>query len=109
MFTHEGMVKRTNLNDFIVSRYSKAYTAMKLKDTDEVVNVCITKPNVLIVTKTGYYLNYMASEIPLSGPKAAGVKGINLKDDNVISGICYSEKTNTSTYLLTKKLLKELN
>lgn len=79
MFTREGMVKRTNLNDFIVSRYSKAYTAMKLKDTDEVVNVCITKPNVLIVTKTGYYLNYMASEIPLSGPKAAGVKGINLK------------------------------
>ena len=76
MFTREGMVKRTNLNDFIVSRYSKAYTAMKLKDTDEVVNVCITKPNVLIVTKTGYYLNYMASEIPLSGPKAAGVKGI---------------------------------
>lgn len=109
MFTREGMVKRTNLNDFIVSRYSKAYTAMKLKDTDEVVNVCITKPNVLIVTKTGYYLNYMASEIPLSGPKAAGVRGINLKDDNVISGICYSEKTNTSTYLLTKKLLKELN
>lgn len=44
----------------------------------------------------------MASEIPLSGPKAAGVRGINLKDDNVISGICYSEKTNTSTYLLTK-------
>lgn len=91
MFSRDGMVKRTNLNDFIVSRYSKAYTAMKLKDDDELVNVCITKPNVLIVTKTGYYLNYMASEIPISGPKAAGVKGINLKDDVVTSGICYSD------------------
>ena len=91
MFSRDGMVKRTNLNDFIVSRYSKAYTAMKLKDDDELVNVCITKPNVLIVTKTGYYLNYMASEIPVSGPKAAGVKGINLKDDVVTSGICYSD------------------
>lgn len=91
MFTRDGMVKRTNLNDFIVSRYSKAYTAMKLKDDDELVNVCITKPNILIVTKTGYYLNYMASEIPVSGPKAAGVKGINLKDDVVTSGICYSD------------------
>lgn len=91
MFTRDGMVKRTNLNDFIVSRYSKAYTAMKLKDSDELVNVSITKPNVLIVTKTGYYLNYMASEIPVSGPKAAGVKGINLKDDEVVSGICYSD------------------
>ena len=30
MFSRDGMVKRTNLNDFIVSRYSKAYTAMKL-------------------------------------------------------------------------------
>lgn len=108
MFTREGMVKRTNLNDFIVSRYSKAYTAMKLKDTDEVVNVCITKPNVLIVTKTGYYLNYMASEIPLSGPKAAGVKGINLKDDNVISGICYSEKDEYIDIFTNQKTAKRV-
>lgn len=108
MFTHDGMVKRTNLNDFIVSRYSKAYTAMKLKDTDEVVNVCITKPNVLIVTKTGYYLNYMASEIPLSGPKAAGVKGINLKDDNVISGICYSEKDEYIDIFTNQKTAKRV-
>ena len=108
MFTHEGMVKRTNLNDFIVSRYSKAYTAMKLKDTDEVVNVCITKPNVLIVTKTGYYLNYMASEIPVSGPKAAGVKGINLKDDNVISGICYSEKDEYIDIFTNQKTAKRV-
>lgn len=108
MFTREGMVKRTNLNDFIVSRYSKSYTAMKLKDTDEVVNVCITKPNVLIVTKTGYYLNYMASEIPLSGPKAAGVKGINLKDDNVISGICYSEKDEYIDIFTNQKTAKRV-
>lgn len=108
MFTREGMVKRTNLNDFIVSRYSKAYTAMKLKDTDEVVNVCITKPNVLIVTKTGYYLNYMASEIPLSGPKAAGVKGINLKDDNVISGICYNEKDEYIDIFTNQKTAKRV-
>lgn len=108
MFTREGMVKRTNLNDFIVSRYSKAYTAMKLKDTDEVVNVCITKPNVLIVTKTSYYLNYMASEIPLSGPKAAGVKGINLKDDNVISGICYSEKDEYIDIFTNQKTAKRV-
>lgn len=108
IFTRDGMVKRTNLNDFIVSRYSKAYTAMKLKDTDEVVNVCITKPNVLIVTKTGYYLNYMASEIPLSGPKAAGVKGINLKDDNVISGICYSEKDEYIDIFTNQKTAKRV-
>ena len=108
MFSRDGIVKRTNLNDFIVSRYSKAYTAMKLKDDDEIVNVCITKPNVLIVTKTGYYLNYMASEIPVSGPKAAGVKGINLKDDNVISGICYSEKDEYIDIFTNQKTAKRV-
>lgn len=108
IFTRDGMVKRTNLNDFIVSRYSKAYTAMKLKDDDEVVNVCITKPNVLIVTKTGYYLNYMASEIPVSGPKAAGVKGINLKEDAVVSGICYSDSDEYIDIFTNQKTAKRV-
>ena len=107
IFTRDGMVKRTNLNDFIVSRYSKAYTAMKLKDDDEVVNVCITKPNVLIVTKTGYYLNYMASEIPVSGPKAAGVKGINLKED-AVSGICYSDSDEYIDIFTNQKTAKRV-
>ena len=113
-FTKNGMVKQSNLNDFIVSRYSKFYTAMKLKDDDEVISVNITKPNVLIVTKTGYYLNYKSLEIPLTSPKAAGVKGINLKDDLVIGGINYKDEdeylnifTNQGTAKRIK--LKDLN
>ena len=31
IFTKNGMVKRTNLNDFIISRYSKFYMAINLK------------------------------------------------------------------------------
>ena len=91
LFTKNGIVKQTNLNDFIVSRYSKVYTAIKLKNDDEVVNVIISKPNTLIITKSGYYLNYATSEIPLLGVKAAGVKGINLKEDAVIAGISYND------------------
>ncbi len=53
-------------------------------------------------------LNYMASEIPLSGPKAAGVKGINLKDDNVISGICYSEKDEYIDIFTNQKTAKRV-
>jgi topoisomerase-4 subunit A len=89
-FTKNGMVKQTLLNDFIVSRYNKVYTAMKLKDDDEVINVSITKPNSILITKTGYYLNYSTSEIPVSGVKTSGVKGINLKDDVVVSGLTYN-------------------
>lgn len=113
-FTKNGMVKQTPLNDMIVSRYNKSYTAIKLKGNDEVVNVTITKPNVLIITKTGYYLNYKSSEIPVSGPKTSGVKGINLKDDEVISGVTYYDEdeyidvfTNQGTAKRIK--LKDLN
>ena len=113
-FTKNGIVKQTPLNDMIVSRYNKSYTAIKLKGDDEVVNVSITKPNVLIVTKTGYYLNYKSSEIPVSGPKTSGVKGINLKDDEVISGVTYYDEdeyidifTNQGTAKRIK--LKDLN
>ncbi len=113
IFTKDGMVKRTNLEDFIVSRYSKVYTAIKLKESDQVVNVVISKPNTLIVTKTGYYLNYKTEEIPVLGAKASGVKGINLKDDEVIVGDCYSsdEYLNIFTNKSTGKRIKisELN
>ena len=91
LFTKNGMVKRTNLNDFIVSRYSKTYTAIKLKPNDFLINVLISKENTLLITKSGYYLNYKTEEIPISGSKAAGVKGINLKEDQVIAGLNYND------------------
>ena len=108
IFTKDGMIKRTNLKDFMVSRYSKVYTAMKLKNNDRVVNVVISKPNTLIVTKTGYYLNYKTEEIPILGTKAGGVKGINLKDDEVIVGDSYNsdEYLNIFTNKATGKRIK---
>ena len=113
-FTKDGMVKQTSLNDFIVSRYNKVYTAMKIKDNDEVVNVWITKPYTLIITESGYYLNYNTSEIPVSGAKTSGVKGINLKEDHVVAGLTFTDDdeyidifTNKGTAKRIK--LKDLN
>jgi len=108
-FTKNGMVKQTILNDFIVTRYNKVYTAMKLKDDDELINVAITKPNTMLITKTGYYLNYTTSEIPVSGSKTSGVKGINLKDDVVVAGFTYNsddEYINIFTNQGTAKRIK---
>ena len=114
IFTKNGMVKRCHLNDFIVSRYNKTYVAMKLKDNDEIVNTCINKENTILVTKDGYYLTYNTEEIPILSPKASGVKGINLKDDDVIFATNYNDLdeyinifTNKGTAKRVK--LKELN
>ncbi len=108
-FTKDGMVKQTLLNDFIVTRYNKVYTAMKLKDKDEVINVSITKPNTILITKSGYYLNYTTKEIPVLGAKTSGVKGINLKDDEVVSAFTYNsddEYINIFTNQGTAKRIK---
>ena len=91
MYSKFGMVKRTKLEDFIVSRYNKTFTSMKLKDKDSIVSADFVKEKNIIITKTGYYLNYNIEEIPVAGTKASGVKGINLKDDEVISGIPFDD------------------
>ena len=94
--TKNGLVKKSKLEDFIVSRYSKPITAIKLKDDDELVSVEKDNTNVVLVTKNGYYLRYKSLEIPVVGPKASGVKGINLKDDELVSLSSFSD---TDEYL----------
>lgn len=108
MFTKQGMVKRTKLSDFIVSRYNKLYTAMKLKDKDEIVNITSDKDNTMIVTETGYYISYKTNEIPYASSKSSGVKGINLKDDLVVSGLTYNEEDEYLNIFTNQKTAKRV-
>ena len=91
LFTKNGMVKNILMDDLIVTRYSKTMTAIKLKDDDELVSVSVYDNEVVIVTNNGYYLRYLTEEIPVVGPKASGVKGINLSGDYVVYGGCINE------------------
>lgn len=92
MFSKDGLVKQSKMKDLFVQRVNKKMTAMKLKDTDRLISVVESKKNTLFVTRNGYYLNILTSEIPLVGLKASGVKGINLKDDELVSGLSYDEE-----------------
>ena len=86
MVSKNGMIKRTNISDFRVSRYSKSMTAFKLKDDDLVVSVLDNDGNeIFISTYNGIGLRYLLSEVGLTGSKSAGVKGISLKNDYVVS------------------------
>ena len=85
IFTKNGMVKKSLLDLYNVTRYNKAMSAIKLKDSDKIVSAFIDEEDILIVSKGGRYLRFLSSEIPTSGVKTAGVKAINLKDDEVAS------------------------
>ena len=87
-FTKNGMVKRSLLSEYKLSRYSKPVSNIKLKDDDVVVDVTYEQfNNALVITNTGYALKYDVNEIPITGVKSSGVKSIKLKDDYVVSGI----------------------
>lgn len=87
--TKNGMVKKSELSLYKAQRYSKPLVAINLKGEDEVVNVHVTNGNmdVFLVTNYGYGLWFSEEEVSNVGARAAGVKGINLKDgDFVVAG-----------------------
>ena len=91
MVSRNGMIKRTSISDFKVSRYSKSMTAFKLKDDDVVVSVMDNLGDeIFISTYNGIGLRYLLSEVGLTGCKSAGVKGISLKNDYVVSASIFS-------------------
>ena len=80
-----GQIKRVSIKDFNVSRFSKPLKCMNLKDNDELISVDISDgtKGIITVTKAGYGTLYSEDEISVLGVKAGGVKGINMRDDEV--------------------------
>ena len=103
--TRLGQIKRVERKEFSPWRTykSKSVKYAKLKDeTDQIVAVAPIKlDDVLLISQNGYALRFNIEEVPVVGAKAAGVKAMNLKEDDVLqsSFIC-----NTSSfYLLTQR------
>ncbi|MDM5199442.1 DNA topoisomerase IV subunit A [Fictibacillus enclensis] len=105
-FTKQGMAKKTELSSYKAQRYNKMLMAMKVKGEDEVVDVQLTSGNddIFIATHYGYGLWFGENEINVVGQRAAGVKGINLKDgDYVVSGKSLQDKEKASLVLITHR------
>lgn len=84
--TKQGMVKRTELKQYKVQRYGRPIVAINIKENDEVVNVYVTDGtnDLFIVTHQGYGLWFGEEEISTVGVRAAGVKGIQLKEEDFV-------------------------
>ncbi len=84
--TRLGMIKRTKLSEFKISRYTKPVNCMNLKGKDELITAFLSQyNNIFIATKNGFGLWFDITDIPIVGTKTSGVKSINLKDDEVVS------------------------
>ncbi|WP_046176135.1 DNA topoisomerase IV subunit A [Domibacillus indicus] len=82
--TKSGMIKRTELAQLNVQRYSRTLTAMNVKGEDEVCAAALTdgSSDILMISHLGYGLRFAEEEVPVVGPRAAGVKGISLKEND---------------------------
>ncbi|WP_404470432.1 DNA topoisomerase IV subunit A [Sutcliffiella horikoshii] len=104
--TRNGMVKKTELSAYKAQRYSKPLMAVNLKGDDQVVDVHLTDgaQDIFLATRSGYGLWFTEEEINVVGARAAGVKGINLKDnDYVVSGLVFEKESKAMLFIATHR------
>ncbi|MCB4947463.1 DNA topoisomerase IV subunit A [Streptococcus mutans] len=103
--TRLGQIKRFERRDLIPWRSykSKAVKYAKLKgDDDQVIRISPIKlDDVMLITARGYALRFNIEEIPIVGPKAAGVKAINLKEGDSLAAAFIANTD--SIYILTQR------
>jgi len=86
--TKNGMVKKTELKHYKAQRRSKTLVAINVKGDDEVIDVHETDgtQEIFLTTHFGYALWFKEEEVGIIGVRAAGVKGINLKEGDYVTG-----------------------
>ena len=104
--TKNGMIKKTELQLYKAQRYSKPLVAINIKGEDELIDVHVTdgQQELFLTTYQGYALWFKEEEIGCIGVRAAGVKGINLKDDDFVTGAkVKSADSNPSIVIMTHR------
>ncbi|MGQ7327782.1 DNA topoisomerase IV subunit A [Streptococcus suis] len=103
--TKYGQIKRVERKEFTPWRTykSKSTKYAKLKDAEDVVITVspVVLDDIMIMTEKGYALRFNIEEVPIIGAKAAGVKAVNLKDEDVVAAAFISNTS--SVYLLTQR------
>lgn len=107
----QGWIKQTRMTEFESWRTykSRPLSGMKLKsEDDELVAVYLedgqTALDVFLVTHQGMGLRYPLQEVPVVGTKAAGVKSINLKEeDTVVNGLLVIAEGDTPIVIVTQR------
>ncbi|UVI83563.1 DNA topoisomerase IV subunit A [Staphylococcus aureus] len=84
--TQNGMIKKSTVPLFKTTRFNKPLIATKVKENDDLISVMRFEKDQLItvITNKGMSLTYNTSELSDTGLRAAGVKSINLKDEDFV-------------------------
>ncbi|MBM4285322.1 MAG: DNA gyrase subunit A [Deltaproteobacteria bacterium] len=88
MATRQGLVKKTDLMQFRRPR-SGGLIALSLEEGDELVAVALAEPDqeILLGTRQGQIIRFLAAEVRDMGRSARGVKGIDVAADDAVVGM----------------------
>ncbi|MGM9971679.1 MAG: DNA topoisomerase IV subunit A [Anaeroplasmataceae bacterium] len=108
--TKDGSIKQTALNQFELSRYTKAVRAMKIAPNDELVAVdLIDSPlEIIVCTKYAEAIRIRASEVSLYGTAASGVKALTLKPKDEVISAFYANRMDDIMLLTVKGFIKRM-
>ena len=92
-FTREGVVKKTSIKEYESIRQN-GKIAISLKEGDTLLSVKEIDDNTIvgIAASNAKMVNFKSTEVRPMGRTAAGVKGIDLNDDEYVVGVTNSEE-----------------
>lgn len=81
LLSKNGQIKKTALQEFNITRYSKPVQCMKLVSGDEVADVSVlnNNSNILVITELGLGSYFNENDIAQTGLKTSGVKSISTR------------------------------
>ncbi|MDY2781120.1 MAG: DNA topoisomerase IV subunit A [Bulleidia sp.] len=99
-----GLIKKTPVKDWMIQRNSRVTTAMNIASNAELsaAFVCYEGQDVVLVSKDGYAAKYALTDIPSTGVKSKGVKGLNLAKGDILTSGCAVNKATTALFFMTK-------
>ena len=85
--TKQGMIKKVKGNEFQVAK--RTIAATKLQEDDELISVQVITDDqhVVLQTKDGYFLRFLAQEVAEKKKAAVGVRGIKLRKNDELEQI----------------------
>ena len=92
-FTKNGLIKKTEIEEYTKAKKSTGIQAIKIKDGDELLSVTfMNKEDVILATKFGNVIKVPTDDIKPIGKATSGVKGIALKENDEVVSAFYISK-----------------
>ena len=104
-FTKNGLVKKTKFEEYVNTKKTTGIQAIKIKSNDELAFVRFMNDDekIILVTEEGYAIKFTFNDIKPIGRLTSGVKGINLRDGDGITGAINFSSNDDYVVLITKE------